>query len=155
MSDRRTLRGVRPELRVRAARGITTTVQAARSFRRGGLFVAAACLAIACAADRAPGTAAVVLMGAVVVLTLGEVTSQAGSWTLSCELAPEHARGTYQGIYQTGISVSQALGPGLLTAFVLPHGTADWSIPAALFASAALTLPATARWAARRRREAQ
>ncbi|GAA3088286.1 MFS transporter [Streptomyces roseofulvus] len=139
-------------LQVRAARGITTTVQAARSFRRGGLFVAAACIAIACAADRAPGTAAVILVGAVVVLTLGEVTSQAGSWTLSYDLAPEHAQGTYQGIYQTGISVSQALGPGLLTAFVLPHGTAGWSTLAALFASAALALPATARWAARRRR---
>ncbi|MFE6225294.1 MFS transporter [Streptomyces sp. NPDC057854] len=139
-------------LQVWAARGITGTVQAARAFRRGGLLVGAACIAIASAADRAPGTAAAVLVGAVVVLTLGEVTSQAGSWALSYDLAPERAQGTYQGIYQTGISVSQALGPGLLTAFVLPHGTAGWSTLAALFAMAALSLPATARWAARRRR---
>ncbi|MFJ8134140.1 MFS transporter [Streptomyces hydrogenans] len=142
-------------LQVRAARGIITTVQAARAFRRGGLFVAAACIAITCAAGRPPGTAAVILVGAVVALTLGEVISQAGSWTLSYDLAPEHAQGTYQGIYQTGISVSQALGPGLLTAFVLPHGAIGWSALAALLATAALTLPATARWAAQRRREAR
>ncbi|MGW6395196.1 MFS transporter [Streptomyces sp. NPDC055103] len=142
-------------LQVRAARGVTGPAQAARAFRRGGLLVAAACIAIACAADQSPFTATVVLVAAVVLLTLGEVTSQAGSWALSYDLAPEHAQGTYQGIYQTGISVSQALGPGLLTAFVLPHGTTGWGALAALFAVAALALPATARWAVRGCREVQ
>ncbi|MCX4967193.1 MFS transporter [Streptomyces sp. NBC_00654] len=135
-------------LQVRAARGITGPAQAARAFRLGGLLVAAACLAAACAAHRSPVTAGAVLLAAVVLLTLGEVTSQAGSWTLSYDLAPNHAHGTYQGIYQTGISVSQALGPGLLTTFVLPHGTAGWTVLAALFASAALALPLAARRAA-------
>lgn len=136
-------------LQVRAARGITGPARAARAFRRGGLLVAAACLAAACAAHRSATIAAAVLLAAVVLLTLGEVASQAGSWTLSYDLAPDHAHGTYQGIYQTGISVSQALGPALLTAFVLPHGTAGWAALAALFAGAALALPAAARRAAR------
>lgn len=140
-------------LQVRAARGVTGLDQAARAFRRGGFLVAAACLAIACAAGRAPFTAAMVLLAAVVLLTFGEVTSQAGSWALSYDLAPEHAQGTYQGIYQTGISVSQALGPGLLTALVLPHGMAGWAGLATCFAGAALTLPAAARWAERERRQ--
>ncbi|MFF6790763.1 MFS transporter [Streptomyces filamentosus] len=140
-------------LQVRAARGVTGLDQAARAFRSGGLLVAAACLAIACAADRAPVTAAIVLLAAVVLLTFGEVTSQAGSWALSYDLAPEHAQGTYQGIYQTGISVSQALGPGLLTALVLPHGMAGWVGLATCFAGAALALPAAARWAERERQE--
>ncbi|MFJ8978836.1 MFS transporter [Streptomyces sp. NPDC102282] len=142
-------------LQVRAARGVTGPVQAARAFRRGGLLVAAACLAVACSADRSPFTATVVLVAAVVLLTLGEVVSQAGSWTLSYDLAPDHAQGTYQGIYQTGISVSQALGPGLLTAFVLPHDIVGWAALATLFAGAALALPATARWAVRELREAR
>lgn len=137
-------------LQVRAARGINGPSQAARAFRRGGLLVAAACLTAACAAHRSPITATAVLLAAVVLLSLGEVTSQAGSWTLSYDLAPDHAHGTYQGIYQTGISVSQALGPALLTTLILPHGTAGWAALAALFATAALALPAAARWAARR-----
>ncbi|MEI5032063.1 MFS transporter [Streptomyces sp. S1A(2023)] len=140
-------------LQVRAAHGATGLGEAARAFRRGGLFVAAACLAIVCAAGRSPGTATGVLVSAVILLTLGEVMSQAGSWALSYDLAPEHAQGAYQGVHQTGISVSQALGPGMLTAFVLPHGTAGWAALAAVFAGAALALPATARWAARGRRE--
>ncbi|MEU2250782.1 MFS transporter [Streptomyces sp. NPDC019224] len=142
-------------LQVRAVRGVTGPVQAARAFRRGGLLVAAACLAVACSADRSPFAATVVLVAAVVLLTFGEVISQAGSWTLSYDLAPDHAQGTYQGIYQTGISVSQALGPGLLTAFVLPHGIVGWAALATLFAGAALALPATARWAVRELREAR
>lgn len=137
---------------VRAARGVTGPVQAARAFRRGGLLVTAACLAVACSAGRSPIAATVILIAAVVLLTLGEVTSQAGSWALSYDLAPDHAQGTYQGIYQTGISVSQALGPGLLTTFVLPHGTAGWAALATVFAGAALALPATTRWAVRERR---
>ncbi|MFI7236053.1 hypothetical protein [Streptomyces cyaneofuscatus] len=136
-------------LQVRATRGITGPALAARAFRRGGLLVAAACLGAACAADQSPLFAGVVLLAAVVLLTLGEVISQAGSWTLSYDLAPDRAQGAYQGIYQTGISVSQALGPGLLTAFVLPHGTLGWAALATLFAGAALTLPIAARWAER------
>ncbi|WP_326667810.1 MFS transporter [Streptomyces sp. NBC_01257] len=137
-------------LQVRATRGITGPPQAARAFRRGGLLVAAACLAAACAAHRSPIVAGAVLLAAAVLLTLGEVSSQAGSWTLSYDLAPDHAHGAYQGVYQTGISASQAFGPGLLTTLVIPYGTAGWVALAALFAGAALALPPTARWAARR-----
>lgn len=138
-------------LQVRAARGITSTGLAARAFRRGGLLVAAACLAAACAADRSPVLAGVVLLAAVVLLTLGEVISQAGSWTLSYDLSPDRSQGAYQGIYQTGISVSQALGPGLLTTFILPHGALGWAALATLFAGAALTLPIAGHWAERSR----
>lgn len=60
-------------------------------------------------------------------------------------------QGTYQSIHQTGISVSQALGPGLLTAFVLPNGTLGWTALATLFAGAALALPTAVRWAERSR----
>ncbi|MFD4370945.1 MFS transporter [Streptomyces sp. NPDC058486] len=134
-------------LQVRAARDVTGPSRAARAFRRGGLLVAAACVTAAYAAHRSPGTAAAVLVAAVVLLTLGEVTSQAGSWTLSYDLAPPHAQGAYQGVYQTGVSLSAALGPGLLTLLVLPHGLAGWTALAALFAAAALAMPATVRWA--------
>ncbi|BAJ32201.1 MULTISPECIES: MFS transporter [Kitasatospora] len=133
---------------VAAARRVAGLAGAARSFRRGGLLVGAACLALAGAAGRTPGVAVAVLVGAVVLLTAGEVLSQAGSWALSYGLAPEHAHGAYQGVLHTGVALGQALAPAALTVLVLPHGTAGWASLAAVFAAAALALPPVARRAA-------
>ncbi|MEW5629307.1 MFS transporter [Streptomyces hydrogenans] len=138
-------------LQVRASRGVTELPAAARAFRVGGLLTALACAAAAAAAHRAPAVATVILLAAVLLLTLGEVTSQAGSWTLGYALAPDHAQGAYQGVFQTGISVTQALGPIVVTTLVLPHGTAGWLVLGAVFAAAALALPPTTRRAARHR----
>ncbi|GAA2106215.1 MFS transporter [Kitasatospora saccharophila] len=137
-------------LQVLATRRVSELAGAARSFRLGGLLVGAACLTVAGAAGRTPGVAVAVLLGAVVLLTAGEVLSQAGSWALSYGLAPEHAHGAYQGVLHTGVALGQALAPAALTALVLPHGTTGWAALAAVFACAALTLPPVARHAARR-----
>ncbi|MET9932659.1 hypothetical protein ABZ054_17195, partial [Streptomyces sp. NPDC006324] len=138
-------------LQVRAARGVSELPAAARAFRLGGLLTALACVTAAAAAHRAPAVATVILLTAVLLLTLGEVTSQAGSWTLGYTLAPDHAQGAYQGIFQTGISLTQALGPVVITTLVLPHGAAGWLALGAVFGAAALALPPTARHAARHR----
>ena len=138
-------------LQVRATRHTTDLPAAARSFRLGGMLTALACLTAATAAHRTPATATAVLLTAVLLLTLGEVTSQAGSWTLGYALAPDHAQGAYQGVFQTGISITQALGPIAVTTLVLPHGTTGWCALAATFAAAALALPPVARRAERRR----
>ncbi|MFD7731180.1 MFS transporter [Kitasatospora phosalacinea] len=137
-------------LQVLAVRRTSELAGAARSFRLGGLLVGAACVTLAGAAGRAPGVAVAVLLGAVVLLTAGEVLSQAGSWALAYGLAPEHAHGAYQGVLHTGVALAQALAPAALTALVLPHGTAGWAALAAVFACAALTLPPVSRHAARR-----
>ncbi|GGZ30055.1 membrane protein [Streptomyces nitrosporeus] len=138
-------------LQVRAGRGATELPAAARAFRLGGLLTALACVTAAAAAHRAPAAASVILLAAVLLLTLGEVTSQAGSWTLGYALAPDHAQGAYQGVFQTGISLTQALGPLAVTTLVLPHGTTGWLALGAVFGGAALALPPTARRAERRR----
>ncbi|WP_158715089.1 MFS transporter [Kitasatospora phosalacinea] len=140
-------------LQVLAVRRVSELAGAARSFRLGGLLVGASCLAAAGAAGRAPGVAVAVLLGAVVLLTAGEVLSQAGSWALAYDLAPEHAHGAYQGVLHTGVALAQALAPAALTVLVLPHGTAGWAALAAVFACAALALPPVARHAARRNAE--
>ncbi|WP_328474916.1 hypothetical protein [Streptomyces sp. NBC_00448] len=138
-------------LQVRAARSAADLPAAARSFRAGGLLTALACVTAAAAAHRTPSAAAAILLTAVLFLTLGEVTSQAGSWTLGYALAPDHAQGAYQGVFQTGISLTQALGPLAVTALVLPHGTGGWCALGAVFGAAALTLPAVVRHAERHR----
>ncbi|MFF4339291.1 MFS transporter [Kitasatospora sp. NPDC001540] len=137
-------------LQVLAVRRVSELAGAARSFRLGGLLVSAACVTLAAATGRAPGGAVAVLLGAVVLLTAGEVLSQAGSWALAYGLAPEHAHGAYQGVLHTGVALGQALAPAALTALVLPHGTTGWAALAAVFACAALALPPVARHAARR-----
>ncbi|MFC8716398.1 MFS transporter [Kitasatospora sp. NPDC057198] len=137
-------------LQVLAVRRVSELAGAARSFRLSGLLVGAACLTAPGAAGRTPGVAVAVLLGAVVLLTAGEVLSQAGSWALGYGLAPEHAHGAYQGVLHTGVALGQALAPAALTALVLPHGTTGWTALAAVFACAALTLPPVARRAAHR-----
>ncbi|QKW22853.1 MFS transporter [Kitasatospora sp. NA04385] len=135
---------------VLAVRRVSELTRAARSFRLGGLLVGAACVAASGAAGRTPGVAVVVLFGAVVLLTAGEVLSQAGSWALAYGLAPEHAHGAYQGVLHTGVALAQALAPAALTALVLPHGTTGWAALATIFTCAALTLPPVARHATHR-----
>ncbi|WP_329364371.1 MFS transporter [Streptomyces sp. NBC_00669] len=137
-------------LQVRATRHTGDLPTAARSFRTGGLLTALACATAATAAHHNPTAATAILLTAVLLLTLGEVTSQAGSWTLGYALAPDHAQGAYQGVFQTGVSVTQALGPFVVTALVLPHGAAGWCTLAAIFAVAALAMPAVSRRAERR-----
>ncbi|MFD3851436.1 MFS transporter [Streptomyces microflavus] len=140
-------------LQVRAARSAADLRSAARSFRTGGLLIALACITAAAATHRSPAVATVVLLTAVLFLTLGEVTSQAGSWTLGYGLAPDHAQGSYQGVFQTGISITQALGPLAVTALVLPHGAPGWWALGALFAAAALALPPLTRHTEKRRND--
>ncbi|MEV4333666.1 MFS transporter [Streptomyces sp. NPDC049597] len=124
---------------------------ASRAFRTGGLLVAACCPVAALAADGGPWAAGLTMTAAVTLLTLGEVLSQAGSWTLGYDLAPAAAMGAYQGVYQLGISAVSAAGPALLTVLVLPHGLMGWSLLAVVLAAASCALPPVARWAQRTR----
>ncbi|MEV6048363.1 hypothetical protein [Streptomyces xanthochromogenes] len=57
--------------------------------------------------------------------------------------------GAYQGVYNLGTATATMLGPALLTLFVLPHGLLGWCALALLFATAAMAMPPTARWAER------
>ncbi|MGW1226048.1 MFS transporter [Streptomyces sp. NPDC002530] len=138
-------------LQVRATRSAGTLASARRSFRAGGLMVAACAPVAALASYGGPAVASLAMVAAVVLLTLGEVRSQAGSWTLGYDLAPPTALGTYQGIYQFGISGSAAIGPALLTALVLEQGLIGWAALAAVLAAAACAMPPAARWAERNR----
>ncbi|MCB5169835.1 MFS transporter [Streptomyces bambusae] len=138
-------------LQVRATRRTDELAGAARAFRTGGLLVAACAPAAALAAYGGPWAAALAMTAAVVLLTLGEVLSQAGSWTLGYDLAPAAAMGAYQGVFQLGISVAAAAGPALLTVLVLPYGLPGWLCLGAVLAAASCALPPVARWAQRTR----
>ncbi|WP_407915480.1 MFS transporter [Kitasatospora sp. NE20-6] len=135
---------------VRATRGTEEPAAAARIFRRGGLLVAASCVALALAHGLPAWLAAVVLLGAAALQALGEVLGQAASWALGYDLAEDGAHGEYQGVFNTGFSVAMMLGPVLVTTAVIGNGLAGWIGLGLLFAAASAAMVPTVAWALRR-----
>jgi MFS family permease len=68
----------------------------------------------------------VLLVAAVVAWTIGEVSTQAGTWTLSFELTPPDAAGAYQGFFTMGWHVGVMLGPLAVTSLAISHGLRGW-----------------------------
>jgi MFS family permease len=135
-------------LQVRATRRITSPSGITRSYRTAaiGFVVAIACFAITAGAGRV--LAIVLLVLAVSALTLGEVEVTAGEQFLSTELAPERFRGRYMSVYNSSMSVQQAIGPALVTAVLAASGRAGWSaIALILVAGSAGSLRLAARHA--------
>jgi MFS family permease len=138
-------------LQVRTSRGSATVPGAARAQRVGGLLLAGACMLYALSAGWPAWTAAAILVAGAAVHAFGELYMAAGGWGLSYELAPDHAQGQYQGLYNTGFQVADIVAPAVLSVAVIGLGWPGWVLMAACFATAGLLVPAAARWAVRTR----
>jgi hypothetical protein len=138
---------------VRASRGTHDIRLAGRTVRRGTLVLAAACLLYGASAHTG-------LVGAIVLLVLGEllgswaeVWCEAGGWGLAFELADPLSAGAYQGLSQTGYALGGMAAPLMVTATAVQHGLPGWTLLAGLFAACGLAVAALAgRTAARRAR---
>ena len=140
---------------VRVARGVHGIAAAARATWLGALVLGGACVVTACAKGLSPVVAVAVLVLAAVLLTVGEVLTQAGAWTLSYDLADDRAVGAYQGTFNAGTAAGQMAGPLVITQTAIRHGLAGWTLLGALFAAAGLATVPVARWAAASRRQQQ
>ncbi|GAA4905367.1 putative MFS family arabinose efflux permease [Stackebrandtia albiflava] len=138
-------------LQVRASRSSATVTGAATAQRRAGLLLLVACALYALAAEGSPVTATIVLALGALVHVLGELLQAAGAWGLSFELAPAHAQGEYQGLYNTGFQIADIIAPALLTSVVIGWGLPGWLLFGVAFAVAGVAVPAAAGWAARTR----
>ena len=138
-------------LQVRTSRGSATVPGAARAQRLGGLLLAGACILYALSAGWPAWAAAAILVAGAAVHAFGELHMAAGGWGLSYELAPDHAQGQYQGLYNTGFQVADIVAPAVLSVAVIGLGWPGWVLMAACFATAGLLVPAAARWAVRTR----
>ncbi|MCX4658014.1 MFS transporter [Streptomyces uncialis] len=99
----------------------------------GGL-LAVSCAGFSLAPGVEPSTAVAVMAGSIVLLTFGEVLQVGASWTLSYELAPEHARSAYLVLFNLGRTMANRVaGPLLMTGVVLALGTAGWVLLAGIF----------------------
>lgn len=136
---------------VRATRGTEDLRRALVIGRRAGLVLAVACLVYGMAHGLPAAGAAVVLLLAGVVQTVGELLCSAVGWALSYELADPAAPGAYQGVFNSGFAAAVMLAPLLVTSTALRFGLAGWALLAALFAVSGIALVPVGRWAANRR----
>jgi MFS family permease len=136
---------------VRATRGTEDVRRALVLGRRAGLVLCLACLVYGVTHGLPAVGAALVLLVAGVVQTVGELLSSAVGWALSYELADQHAPGAYQGVFNSGFAAAVMLAPLLVTSTALRFGPAGWILLAALFAASGLALVPVGRWAAGRR----
>ncbi|GGO11550.1 MFS transporter [Microbispora rosea subsp. aerata] len=136
---------------VRATANITDVSRAANAVRHGGLLLAAACVIVSLTGDVHAAAAAALLPVAAALHTAGELKQAAAAWTLSYELAPDHAHGQYQGLFNIGLDIGGLLAPLVFTTLAITWGTAGWLLIGALFAAAGSLLAPVSRWAERRR----
>jgi MFS family permease len=135
---------------VRATRGTEDVRRALVLGRRAGLVLCLACLVYGLAHGLPAVAAALVLVVAGVVQTVGELLTSAVGWALSYELADPKAPGAYQGVFNAGFAAAIMLAPLLVTSTALRFGLAGWALLAALFATSGLVLVPVGRWAAAR-----
>jgi MFS family permease len=133
---------------VRFARGATTVPSAARTMTRACVVLAVACGLYAAAAVGNVALAVTVLVVAALVHAAAELWGEAGSWTLSFDLADERTAGAYQGVSTMGYAVAMMIAPLLVTATAISHGPAGWAMLAGLFVLVGLAFAVAARrWA--------
>ena len=141
-------------LQVRASRGVDTNVAATKAMRRASLAFLAGMALIAATGELSPWLAAVLIVGGVVMHTIGELWHSAASFELSFGLAPAHAQGQYSGLYGLGQGLSNAAAPPLLALLCITWGAPGWLVMGGIFVVVGLTIPYAVRWAERTRPEA-
>ena len=120
---------------VRVARWVARSGGPA-GYARTGVLLGGACLAFALSATVPQAAAAGVLVGAVVLLTLGETGYTASEAWLAVALTEGRAAGAVLGLLKTAMSVQQALGPLLVVLLLTVGGRAGWVVLAALLLAA-------------------
>ncbi|GAA2741727.1 MFS transporter [Kitasatospora cinereorecta] len=139
-------------LQVRASRGVDSSTTAARVWRRSGWAFLAGTAVIALTGGALPGwAAALLLLLAVAVHTVGELWLAAGSFELRFSLAPAHAQGQYSGVFRLGSGLVGVASPSVLGLLCIGWGAPGWLLLGAGFVLAAAAMPPTVRWAERGR----
>ncbi|WP_189114169.1 MFS transporter [Pilimelia terevasa] len=136
---------------VRASRHVDSPAAGALAYRRSGVAFLLACVLISLTAGIPAWGAAVLLLAAVVVHTVGELWHSAAGFEISFALAPAHATGQYLGVFGLGSGLAEAVGPALLISLCITWGRPGWYVVGALFALTGLATPPAVRWAQRHR----
>jgi MFS family permease len=136
---------------VRVGKTVQTIRQGGDAFRRAGVIFLVSCSAMGLAAGLPAWGALLLLAGAAVLHTYGELWQSSGMFALDFGLAPPHAQGQYQGLAAIGNFAGQAVSPFILVGLVLSGGRLGFVLLGAWFALLGLATPAVARWGERTR----
>jgi hypothetical protein len=136
---------------VRVGRTVQTIRRGGTAFRRAGVIFLVSCSAMGLATGLPAWGALLLLAGAVVLHTCGELWQSSAMFALDFGLAPPHAQGQYQGLVSMGNFAGQALSPFILVGLVLSGGRLGFVLLGAWFALLGLAGPAVARWGERTR----
>jgi MFS family permease len=136
---------------VRVGKNVQTLMRGGAAFRRAGVIFLVSCSAMGLATGLPGWAALLLLVGAVVLLTYGELWQSAGQFALDFGLAPAHAQGQYQGLVSTANFAGVALAPFILVGLVLSAGRLGFVLLGAWFAVLGMAGPAVARWGERTR----
>ena len=120
-------------LQIRFSRGATDLVSSVKKFRLGTSYLMACCVVYALAGGVETWVAITALVIGMIVHTIGELYTAAGSWSIGFELAVEEHMGQYQGVYSLGWGFGGTFGPAYVTFFVLGFGLAGWTFIGAVF----------------------
>ncbi len=140
---------------VRVGKTVQTIRQGGAAYRRAGVIFLVSCSAMGLATGIPAWAALLLLAGAAVLHTYGELLHSSGIYALDFGLAPPHAQGQYQGLVSTGNFAGQALSPLVLVGLVLSGGRLGLVLLGAWFALLGLAAPAVARWGERTRPAAE
>jgi MFS family permease len=136
---------------VRVGKTVQTLRQGGAAIRRAGMIFLVSCSAMGLAAGLPAWGALLLLAGAVVLHSYGELWHASATYALDFGLAPPHAQGQYQGLVSMGNFAGQALSPLILVGLVLAGGRLGFVLLGAWFALLGLAGPAVARWGERTR----
>lgn len=138
-------------LQVRVSKGTDDVPGGTRAWWRSGIVLALCCAAFGFAAGQQVWLACVLLLAGTLVHVLGEMLHSAGAWSLSYGLAPEHAHGQYQGLFEMSTKLGTTIAPLAITLVLAGMGSAGWAVCAVVFLAAGYLSIPLVRWAERTR----
>ncbi len=138
-------------LQVRGSKGTDDVPGGTRAWWRSGIVLALCCAAFGFAAGAPVWLACGLLLVGTLVHVLGEMLHSAGAWSLSYGLAPEHAHGQYQGMFEMSTKLGTMIAPLAITLVLAGMGSTGWIVCAAAFLVAGYLSIPFVRWAERTR----
>ncbi|MEU6479364.1 MFS transporter [Streptomyces sp. NPDC047017] len=125
----------------RLAKGVASVDDGVRGIRLAGvLLFAGMALYSVSGMPSSPWAATALLVAAAAVLTFGEMRQTATMMEISFRLVPGERYGQYQGFFGMGSTLSEAVGPLVLTWLVLYQRTWGWLLLGVVFLAAGLAV---------------
>lgn len=127
-------------LQIRFSKGTGDLRVSAAKYRLGTIYLLGCCVVYSLAAHLDFWITLAVLSIGMVVHTIGELYTAAGSWSIGFDLAKEEQMGQYQGVYALGWGLGGTVGPIVIVSLIVGFGIYGWWVIGAGFLLAGLAM---------------